>query len=131
MLFVFLCYKIVPESPRWLVTQGRSKDAKRVLIQVAEVNKSKIPEDLDSKLNSIIDENNEKAYGYMSLFKTWRLALRTICVTVAFTASAFVYYQLVINIGNMAGNTFLNMFLLGLVEGPGCIGAVFLADKVF
>jgi hypothetical protein len=24
-----------------------------------------------------------------------------------------------INIGNMAGNTFLNLFLLGLVEGPG------------
>ncbi len=27
--------------------------------------------------------------------------------------------QLMINIGNMAGNTFLNLFLLGLVEGPG------------
>ena len=32
------------------------------------------------------------------------MAFRTICVTIAFTASAFVYYQLVINIGNMAGN---------------------------
>jgi hypothetical protein len=38
--------------------------------------------------------------------------------------------QLVINIGNMAGNIFLNMFLLGLVEGPGCILGVVLADKV-
>ena len=26
-----------------------------------------------------------------------------------------------INIGNMAGNTFLNLFLLGLVEGPGTL----------
>ena len=55
--------------------------------------------------------------------------MRTICVTIGFTASAFVYYQLVINIGNMAGNIFLNMFLLGLVEGPGCAMGVFLADK--
>ena len=49
---------------------------------------------------------------------------------IAFTASAFVYYQLVINIGNMAGNTFLNMFLLGLVEGPGCVLGVYLSDKI-
>ncbi len=39
-----------------------------------------------------------------------------------------MYYQLVINIGNMAGNIFLNMFLLGLVEGPGCAIGVVLAD---
>ena len=58
------------------------------------------------------------------------MAKRTICVTIAFTASAFVYYQLVINIGNLAGNTYLNMFLMGIVEGPGCVGAVYLSDKV-
>ena len=50
-------------------------------------------------------------------------------MTIAFTASAFVYYQLVINIGNLGGNTFVTMFLMGLVEGPGCVGAVILADK--
>lgn len=40
-------------------------------------------------------------------------------ITIGFTASAFVYYQMVINVSNMVGNTFLNLFLLGLVEGPG------------
>ena len=50
-------------------------------------------------------------------------------MTIAFTASAFVYYQMVINIGNLGGNTFVTMFLMGLVEGPGCVGAVLLADK--
>ena len=130
MLAMLLTYKIVPESPRWLVTQGRSKEAKDILIQVAKMNGAAVPQDIDAKLESVIEQSNEVAYGYFSLFKNWRLAMRTICVTVAFTASAFVYYQLVINIGNMAGNTFLNMFLLGLVEGPGCVGAVYLADKV-
>ena len=69
-------------------------------------------------------------YTYLFTLQNWTMAKRTIGVTIAFTASAFVYYQLVINIGNMAGNTYLNMFLMGLVEGPGCIGAVFLIDKV-
>ena len=85
---------------------------------------------MDEKLKSVIEENSEQAYGYISLFRDWQMAKRTICVTLAFTASAFVYYQLVINIGNMAGNTFLNMFLLGLVEGPGCVAGVYLSDKV-
>ena len=45
------------------------------------------------------------------------MSVRTICICVVFTSSAFIYYQLMINIGNMAGNTFLNLFLLGIVEG--------------
>lgn len=99
-------------------------------MKIAKTNGAPVPADIDDKLKKAIDENQEKAYGYLSLFKNWEMAKRTICVTIAFTASAFVYYQLVINIGNMAGNTYLNMFLLGLVEGPGCVGSVFLADKV-
>lgn len=130
ILLVFLTYKITPESPRWLVTQGRLEEAKKIMVRIAATNKAKIPTDIDAKLQAVIDENNETAYGYFSLLRNWQLAKRTIFVTVAFTASAFVYYQLVINIGNMAGNTFLNMFLLGLVEGPGCVGAVLLSDKV-
>lgn len=89
-----------------------------------------MPKDIDEKLLIVIEENSEKAYGYISLFKNWPMIKRTVCVSIAFTASAFVYYQLVINIGNMSGNTFLNMFLLGIVEGPGCVGAVYVADKV-
>ena len=58
---------------------------------------------LQEKLNSVIEENNEKAYGYVSLFKNWKLTIRTVCVTIAFTASAFVYYQLTLNIGNLGG----------------------------
>ena len=54
-----------------------------------------------------------------SLFGTPILCARTVMITIGFTASAFVYYQMVINVSNMVGNTFLNLFLLGLVEGPG------------
>ena len=56
---------------------------------------------------------------FPSLFGTPILCARTVMITIGFTASAFVYYQMVINVSNMVGNTFLNLFLLGLVEGPG------------
>jgi MFS family permease len=32
MVFVFLTWKIVPESPRWLVTKGRMQEAKAILV---------------------------------------------------------------------------------------------------
>ena len=130
MVFVFFCYKIIPESPRWLLSKKRTEDAKDVLREIAEVNKAELPKDFDEQVEAIANESGGPTYGYLSLFSCWTLAWRTICVTIAFTASAFVYYQLVINIGNMAGNIFLNMFLLGLVEGPGCALGVILADKL-
>lgn len=129
MVFVFFTWKIVPESPRWLVTQGRVEEARKIMTDMAETNRVDVPEDLDEKLQEVSEENTESAYGYLSLFSTKQLSLRTLAVTLAFTTSSFVYYQLVINIGNMAGNTFLNMFLLGLVEGPGCVGGVILGDR--
>jgi len=90
---------------------------------------AEVPHDLDEKLDTMALDTEEKSYGFASLFGSWTLALRTVIVTIAFTASAFVYYQLVINIGNMAGNIFLNMFLMGLVEGPGCFVGVYAAEK--
>ncbi len=120
--FIFLCWKILPESPRWLIQMKRTEEAKVIMEDIAKVNGVSPPKDMDERLAAMAEDSTDSAaLGYLALFSSWTLALRTVCVTVAFTSSAFVYYQLVINIGNMAGNIFLNMFLLGLVEGPGAI----------
>ena len=31
-------YSVLPESPRWLLTQGRNKDAVEIMKKVAEIN---------------------------------------------------------------------------------------------
>ena len=53
------------------------------------------------------------------MFGTPILCVRTVVMTIGYFTSTFIYYQMVINVSNMVGNTFLNIFLLGLVEGPG------------
>ena len=129
LAFVFFCWTILPESPRWLLTKKKVSEAKEILEKVAKVNKVDVPKDLEEKLNLIANAKGETTYGYISLLSTWRLAWRTTAVTIAFTSSAFVYYQLIINIANLHGNLFINMFLMGLVEGPGCALGFVVGDK--
>ena len=129
LAFVFLCWTILPESPRWLLTKKKVAEAKQILEKVAKVNKVDVPKDLEEKLTIIANAKGEATYGYISLLSTWRLAWRTTAVTIAFTSSAFVYYQLIINIANLHGNLFINMFLMGLVEGPGCALGFVCGDK--
>jgi OCT family organic cation transporter-like MFS transporter 4/5 len=129
MVFVFFCWTILPESPRWLLTKKRVSEAKNILIKVAKTNKAEVPKDLEEKLHTLANAKSEASFGYFSLFASANMAMRTVFVTIAFTSSAFVYYQIFLNIGNMAGNMFLNLFLMGLVEGPGCVMGFVLGDR--
>ena len=41
-LFLVLYYFWVPESPRWLLENGRTKEAKAVLLRIAAINRTNI-----------------------------------------------------------------------------------------
>ena len=129
MAFVFLCWKITPESPRWLLTKKKVAQADLILRKIAKTNGVQPPEDLMPRLMKITNDTSEVVYGMGSLFTSCRLAWRAVLVSICFTTSSFVYYQLVINIGNMGGNLFLNFFLIALVEGPGSALGFVLANK--
>jgi len=126
----FFTWKMLPESPRWLVTKGKTKEAIKILVRIAETNGVRPPADLKVRIEKLSIETKEDSMGYLSLFSKPALATRTVICTIGFTASAFIYYQIVINVSNMAGNTFLNMFLLGLAEGPGNMLGFLLANKI-
>ena len=44
---ICLTFRLVPESPRWLVAQERYEEAEAILQKVAEVNGNEIPRHLD------------------------------------------------------------------------------------
>lgn len=115
-------YKLIPESPRWLLSQNRIKETMAILRRIAKTNGVDEPEDLASDLVKVqkkISEEKEMAEASMlDLFRKARIRRHMIIITMSWVANSCAYYGLHINVTNMSVNEFLNFFLLGLVEFP-------------
>lgn len=70
---------------------------------------------------------SEVTHGYLSLFSKSNLAKKTMLLGVASVASHFIYYNMMINVGNMAGGLFTNFFLMSIIEAPANYLAIILA----
>ena len=120
MLLTFLGWKFVPESPRWLLSRpNRTHESAKIFRNIAKVNELPEPENLEDRLQKINTEIlQEKHYGYFSLFTHKGLASKTLLITITSFCSNYTYNQLYYNVDNMGGNTFVNFFLLSVIEGP-------------
>ena len=73
-------YRIFPESPRWLYTQGRLEESKRIIVKAACVNKVKLSEDFFEDLTVQMEQESNTAF--MKLFSNRTLAIRTLVLYV-------------------------------------------------
>jgi len=82
-----LYWRIIDESPRWLVTAGRGKEAVEILLKIAHTNKmvSVEPSEVSRMVNSLIvlqaEENKKRNIGFWTLFQSPRLARNTILLS--------------------------------------------------
>ena len=59
------------------------------------------------------------SYGFLALFSSRILFLRTSMMAIGQTASLFVFYQIFIKISDIAGDRYLNMLILAVIDVPG------------
>jgi OCT family organic cation transporter-like MFS transporter 13 len=74
LAFLFFMTRMIPESSRWLMSQGKYDDAENIIQRIAKVNKKKIP-------SRIIDEKTletPKAANVYHLFSTFTMTKRTL-----------------------------------------------------
>src|SRR5215472_5840239 len=136
-IFVILVGRVLPESPRWLVTHGREKEADQVMAKIeqqVQASGQKLKPIDQSKAIEIIPETR---YGYLTFLKlafhkfTRRAILgATLMITQSFLYNAifFTYALVLINFYHVPSNKvplYGLAFSIGNLCGPLVLGPLF------
>uniref|UniRef100_A0A3Q3BMB4 Solute carrier family 22 member 13a n=1 Tax=Kryptolebias marmoratus TaxID=37003 RepID=A0A3Q3BMB4_KRYMA len=95
----------IPESARWLLGQGKTDEAKKLIRKVAAINKKEIPENL-------LDKG-----GIKVIFTSAVLIKNLFIISFAFAVN-LGYFCVVLNVGKFGLSIFLVQFLFGISEVP-------------
>ncbi|XP_066553559.1 solute carrier family 22 member 3 [Amia ocellicauda] len=118
-IFLFLAYYwFVPESPRWLLSQQKTKEAMKIVRDIAKYHGKSLPEKysevelLEEKAKQVINPS------VVDLFQTPQLRKQTLILIYAWFTSTVVFQGLVMRLGLTGGNLFLDFFIAAAVELP-------------
>ncbi len=128
-LIVYFIRRYVPESPRYLLIDGREDEARQVLQQVARENGS------DVEVGRL---KAEQRSGGMTISALWqgRFARTTLMLWIAWFAISLGYYGTFIWLPNIFVErgfdflkTYQNTFILALAQLPGYFSAAYLVER--
>ncbi|XP_065740625.1 solute carrier family 22 member 7 isoform X1 [Phocoena phocoena] len=111
----------VPESARWLLTQGRVEEAHRYLLRCARLNGRPLGEDgLSQEALSKVAaaERVVRTPSYLDLFRTPRLRHISLCCMVVWFGVNFSYYGVSLDVSGLGLNVYQTQLLFGAVELP-------------
>ncbi|XP_014692897.3 solute carrier family 22 member 7 isoform X2 [Equus asinus] len=111
----------VPESARWLLTQGRVAEAHVYLVRCARLNGRPLSEDgLSQEALSKVaaGERGVRRPSYLDLFRTPRLRYISLCCMVMWFGVNFSYYGLSLDVSGLGLNVYHTQLLFGVVELP-------------
>ncbi|XP_029698425.1 solute carrier family 22 member 13-like isoform X1 [Takifugu rubripes] len=126
ILVLGIFYWILPESARWLLTQGRKNRAIQEIQKAAKMNGRTISQELLKKLGS---ERESKKGIMLDIFRIRSLRNRTFIMSFVWFGTCLMYYGLSLNVGNFGLDIYLTQLIFGAVEIPARLGSLPLLQR--
>nr|XP_021324940.1 solute carrier family 22 member 4 isoform X2 [Danio rerio] len=117
---------LIPESPRWLLSQGHVQESEAILRDAARKNRVPAPEVI-FKQSQIKEAAFQKSkYSALDVLRTSNIRRTTFMCLLLWMAINIGYFGLSLNTTNLSGDPFLNCFLSAVTEVPAYIVSTFL-----
>ncbi|XP_048244739.1 solute carrier family 22 member 15-like [Haliotis rufescens] len=130
----FAGWFFVPESLHWLAVKGRTDEAEKVVDQMSRYNKREKPTNTLQLLKQVAEEEKSlrssgSKYTYLDIYRGWSICWKSLIIQFVWACLSLVYYGISFGAGRLAGNLYLNIFLLGVVEVPTTVLTFFTNNK--
>lgn len=125
VLLFFFCI-MLPESPRWLYSQGQTVQAEKVLQDFARRNGKG---SVTLKLRKTPGMTGTSNAGLLQLVRHRVLRCRTVVLMYVWYACSLVYYGLTMNASDDKGSLYLTVAMYGLVELPAYPLCIYFINK--
>ncbi|CAG4942542.1 unnamed protein product [Parnassius apollo] len=134
---IFISYIfLIKESPRWQIVNGRTEDAKIILLHISKVNNIKINKQKLANMNEeslkkeFEIENYEHKEGLSAVLKSKEILKRLLIGAFCRFSVSFVYYGLMMNSVYLPGNKYTNFMLATVMSFPGELISMYLMNRI-
>ncbi|XP_030627340.1 solute carrier family 22 member 2 [Chanos chanos] len=120
-------YWFIPESPRWLLSQNNSSEAVKITEAIAKENKMT----LSKNIETLQDDNSENTTAsFMDLVRTPNMRKQTFILMFNWFTSAVVYQGLIMRLGILGGNVYVDFIISAAVEFPAALLILFTIERI-
>ncbi|KAK2508776.1 hypothetical protein MC885_008238 [Smutsia gigantea] len=123
VLLLFFYFWALPESARWLLTQGRVEEAKRLMQKVASVNGQKLSPEL---LGQLVREDTGPSGSALDLIRHPQLRKVTLILSCVWFVDSLGYFGLSLQVGDFGLDIYLTQLIFGAVEVPARYSSIFM-----
>ncbi|XP_061606956.1 solute carrier family 22 member 4-like isoform X2 [Phyllopteryx taeniolatus] len=118
-LFYIPLWWVLPESPMWLLSQGRVMEAEAIVKKAAKMNRLVAPEKIfgDFELNAN-EESPVKRYTILDLVTKRSTAMTTVLLCWVWFTLNICYFGLSLNTSHLHADPYISCFLSAVVEMP-------------